>query len=138
MAKRKVNKTEAVREYVKNHPTATGGEIAAALAKQRIKITANYAANIKTTINKGRTGKKAKKQQAAVEVAAPAAVETPTKANNMVSLEHVAAVALTIKALGGVARLNDLLSLIKEVGGMKKFKDLVEAISVPEPNVITF
>jgi hypothetical protein len=35
-------------------------------------------------------------------------------------------------------RLNDLLGLIKEVGGTKKFKDLLEAMSVPETDAIPF
>ena len=65
--KQKVNKTQAVRDYLKTHPKAMSGEIAAALNKQGIKITADYVANIKTKINKARTAKKAAKQQAAVE-----------------------------------------------------------------------
>lgn len=74
----KVNKTQAVRDYLKDHPTAMSGEIAAALKKQRIKITPSHVANIKTQINKARNAKKAAKQQAAVEAAAPAAVEKKT------------------------------------------------------------
>jgi arginine repressor len=125
-------KTQAVRDYLKTHPKAMSGEIAAALNKQRIKITSSHVANIKTKINKARTAKKTAKQQAAVEVAAPAAVKKPMKAGNTVTLEQVKAVALMIKTLGGFAHVNEILGLIKEVGGVKKFKDLLEAMSVPE------
>ena len=62
--KQKVNKTQAVRDYLKNHPKAMSGEIAAALNKQGIKITPSHVANIKTQINKARTAKKAAKQKA--------------------------------------------------------------------------
>ena len=61
--KQKVNKTQAVRDYLKTHPKAMSGEIAAALTKQGIKITAGHVANIKTQINKARTAKKAAKQR---------------------------------------------------------------------------
>jgi hypothetical protein len=64
--------------------------------------------------------------------------EKAVKASATVSLEHVRAAALTIKALGGYGPLNELLGLIKEVGGVKKFKDLLEAISVPETDAIPY
>ena len=136
--KQKVNKTQAVRDYLKTHPKAMSGEIAAALTKQGIKINPGHVANIKTQINKTRTAKKAAKKQAAVEAAVPAVVEKPTKAADTVTLEHVKAVALTVKTLGGSVRLYELLGLIKDVGGLKKFKDLLEAISGPETDVIPF
>jgi hypothetical protein len=136
--KQKVNKTQAVRDYLKDHPKAMSGEIAAALTKQGITINPGHVANIKTQINKARTVKKAAKKQAAAEAAAPAAVEKPTKATDTVTLEHVKAVAQTINTLGGSVRLYNLLDLIKEVGGLKKFKDLLEAISGPELDEIPF
>ena len=147
MAKKKtVNKTQAVRDYLKDHPKATSGEIAAALNKQGIKITMNYAANIKTTLKKTRTTKKAAKRPtkrpakrvAAVEAAAPAVVEKPMKNGDTFTLAQVKAVAQTVKTIGGVAHLNGLLDLIKEVGGLKKFKDLAEAMMVPETGEIPF
>jgi uncharacterized protein (DUF2345 family) len=136
--KQKVSKTQAVRDYLKTHPKAMSGEIAAALNKQGIKIKPGHVANIKTQINKARTSKKAAKKQAAVEIAAPAAVEAAAKAPATVTLEHVKAVALTVRTLGGSVRLYELLGLIKEVGGLKKFKDLLEAISGPETDAIPF
>jgi plastocyanin len=137
MAKKpKVNKTQAVRDYLKGHPKAMSGEIVAALKKQGIKITPSHVANIKTKINKDRTAKKMAKQQAAVEAAAPAAVEK--KAGDTVTFEQIRAVTQTVKTIGGFARLNDLLGLVKEVGGLKKFKDLLEAMTVPETDVIPF
>ena len=133
-----VNKTQAVRDYLKDHPGAVSSEIAAALNKKGVKVTSSHVANIKTKINKARTAKKTAKQQAAVEVAAPATVEKPMKAANTVTLEQVKAVALTLKALGGSVRLYELLGLIKEVGGLKKFKDWLEAISGTETHSIPF
>ena len=62
----------------------------------------------------------------------------PTKAGDMVSLEQVKAVARTVKAIGGFNRLNELLDLVRELGGLKKFKDLLEAMSVSEVDDIKF
>jgi len=71
-------------------------------------------------------------------VAEAAQPEKTAKAGAMVTLEHVKAVALTIKALGGSGHVNELIGLIKDVGGVKKFKDLVEAISGTETDAIPF
>jgi hypothetical protein len=56
----------------------------------------------------------------------PAPVE---KTANTVTVEQVRAVAQTVKVLGGSDGLNQLLLLIKEVGGLKKFKELLDAMS---------
>ena len=63
------------------------------------------------------------KQKPAPEPAAP--VE---KTANTVTVEQVKAVAQTIKAIGGFDRLNELLGLIREVGGLRRFKDLLDAM----------
>ena len=135
--KQKVNKSQAVRDYAKAHPKATSGEIAAALNKKGIKITANYAANIKSQSKKTRTAKK-RRSHRRLRWRQPAAVEQPAKAGATVTLEHVKAVALTVKTLGGPVRLYELLGLIKDVGGLKNFKDLLEAISGTETDAIPF
>ena len=71
MAKKpKVNKTQAVKNYLKAHPKAVTSEIAAALTKQGIKIAPSYVSNIKTTINKTRTAKAAARRQAKAVAAA--------------------------------------------------------------------
>jgi hypothetical protein len=68
------------------------------------------------------------------QVVAPAleAAAVEKKAGDTVTFEQVRAVTQTVKAIGGFARLNELLGLVKEVGGLKKFKDLLEAMSLPE------
>ena len=110
--------------------------------KKGIKITLGHVANIKTKLKK--TKPVAKKSAVAKRVtavpASPATepVAAEKKAGNTVTLQHVRAVALTVKTLGGSARLNELLGLIKEVGGLRKMKDLLEAMSLPETDAIPF
>jgi len=136
MAKKQaISKTQAVRDYLKAHPGAMSKEIAAALTKQGIKINAGHVANIKTKINKEAATKKAAKKPAAAvtaEPVAPAAVEKPTNGGGTITLDQVKKVAQTIKTLGGFQRMTEVLAVIKELGGVKKFKDLAEAMTVTE------
>ena len=141
MAKKQViNKTQAVRDYLKSHRAATSGEIAAALSKKGIKITPSYVANIKTTLNKSRTMKKALAAKPANHSPKleTVAVEKPAKAGDAITLEHIKSVAQLARTVGGVNRLNEILGLVKEVGGVKKFKDLLEAMFPPEADDVRF
>ena len=139
MAKKaKVSKTQAVRNYLKDHPGAMSGEIAAALTKQGVTITPGHVATIKTKDNRTRTAKKAAKKQAVAEAAAPAIVEKPTKNGDTITLEQVKRVAHTINMLGGFQRVTEVLAVIKELGGVKRFKDLAEAMSVTNFDDIPF
>ena len=63
-------------------------------------------------------------------VAKPVAEEK--KAADAVTFEQLRAVTQTVKAVGGFARLNELLGLVKEVGGLRKMKELLDAMSVTE------
>jgi hypothetical protein len=135
--KQKVNKTQAVKEYLKANPTAKNQAVADALAKKGITLSANYVATIKTQIKKASTAKKAAKPVAAVP-ATPVVAEPEKngKTAATVTLEQVKAVAVTIKAIGGSVSLYGLLALIKEVGGLKKFKDLLDAMSAADTEAI--
>lgn len=59
MAKKKtVSKTQAVKNFLKTKPDATATAISEGLKKQGIEITANYAGNIKSELNKQQRSKK--------------------------------------------------------------------------------
>ena len=123
-------KTAAVSEYLDAHPGAGPKEIVAALAKRHIKITTAHVSNIKGKLNKGGTARKTATKPAAA-VAAPAVVEKPT-IGGTITLEQVKRVAHTIQMLGGIHFVNEVLAVIKDLGGVKKFRDLMEAMSVPQ------
>ncbi len=141
--KPQVNKTQAVREYLKDHPGALSSKIAADLNKQGIEITAGYVAGIKTMINKTHAAKKEAAVVAAAPAtpavpAAPAIVEKPTKNGDTITLEQVKKVAQTVKTMGGYQRMIEVLDVIKAAGGVKKFRELAEAMTVTEPDVVVF
>ena len=133
MAKRpEISKTQAVHDYLSTHPEAMSGEIAAALTKQGFEIKPGYVSNIKTKLNKTRKTKKKAKKQAAPAEAAPAIVEKPAKAGDTFTLEQVQKVAQAIGRIGGQHRVSELLEVIWELGGVKKFKDLAEAMATAQ------
>jgi len=97
MAKRKVNKTQAVKEYLKAHPKAKIPEVAEALTKAGIKITAKHVATIKTKMKKTR--------RAVKKVVAKTGVGIP---------EIKAALAL-LKVAGSIAAANQALAAAQEI-----------------------
>ena len=64
----------------------------------------------------------------------PAAVPLEKKAGDTVTFEQLRAVT---KAIDGFTRLNELLVLIKEVGDLRKMKELLEAMTVPKTDKIS-
>jgi hypothetical protein len=70
--------------------------------------------------------------------AAPAVVEKPATNGGTITLDQVKKVACTVKTIGGYQRVTEVLDVIKELGGVKKFKDLAEAMSVPSTDDIPF
>lgn len=73
------------------------------------------------------------KPQKAPVAAAVAAPAEKTKPADAVTLDQIRAVGQTVKAMGGFERLDELLGLIREVGGVRRFKDLLDAMAVTEP-----
>lgn len=63
-----VNKSQAVRDYLKEHPGTGNKEVAEALAKQGVKITPNHVANIKSKAAAGK-GKRRRRRTAAKAMA---------------------------------------------------------------------
>ena len=97
MAKQKVNKTQAVRDYLKVHPRARSPEVAEALTKAGIKITAGHVANIKSKLKKRR--------RAVKKVVAKRGVGIP----------EIKAALTLLKVTGSVAAANRALAAAQEI-----------------------
>ena len=152
MAERaQITKTQAVRDYLETHPEAMSSEIAVALGEQGITITRGHVSNIKTKLSKAqgavpRRAKKTRKKaarkttrkKAVVDMAAPAVVEKPVKSADVVTLEQVKRVATAITYMGGHHRVMEVLEVIRELGGVKKFKDVVDAMQSASYDDIPF
>jgi hypothetical protein len=81
--------------------------------------------------------KKAAKPVVVAVASTPTIVEKATNGGS-ITLEQIKKVAQTVKALGGYEKMTEVLAIIKEAGGVKKFRDLAEAMTVPEPDVVSF
>ena len=95
--KEKVNKTHAVKEYLKANPKAKNQAVVDALAKKGIEISANYVANIKATHNKRR--------RAVRKVVAKGGVGIP----------EVKAALAFLKVTGSVAKATQALAVAQEI-----------------------
>jgi hypothetical protein len=73
------------------------------------------------------------------KVPAPETASAPAeKKADTVTFEQISAVTRMAKAIGGFNRLDELLDLVKQVGGLRKMKGLVEAMSAPQMGEIPF
>ena len=135
--KQKVNKSQAVRDYLKAHPQAMSGEIAAALTKQGIKITPGHVANIKTKAQEQASAKKAVAAKPATGPAtatpvATVAPEAPALPANAITIEQIKAVGQMVKSVGGFGRFREMLGVIRQVGGLKRLRDILDAMAITE------
>ena len=73
--------------------------------------------------------------------AVPSRGRKPTKAADAITITQVRAVAELVTTVGGFVRCHALLGVIRDVGGLKRMKDLLDALaaahvvqSQPEPS----
>jgi len=95
--KEKVNKTHAVKGYLKANPKARNQAVVDALAKKGIEISASYVANIKATHNI--------RQRAVREVVTKGGIGIP----------EVKAALAFLKVTGSVAKATQALAVAQEI-----------------------
>jgi len=109
MAKRKVNKTQAVRDFLAENPDATTKDVVAAMNKQRITVSPNYVSTIKTNMKaKG----KGKKKVAAKKKAAPKKQEA---ADDKISLSALKEAKKLAERLGGIEQAKQAISALAQL-----------------------
>ena len=99
--KNEVNKSQAVREYLKANRKAKNQQVVDALAKKGITISANYVANIKATHNRRR--------QAARKVVAKGGVGIPEVKAALAFLKVTGTVAAATKALAVAQEIREIV-----------------------------
>jgi hypothetical protein len=110
MAKRTsgVNKSQAVRDYIKEHPGAANKEVAEALSKKGIVITANYVANIKSKTT-AKKGKRKRRRQAAQVASVKTGIGIPDIKAAFALLKHCGSIAQAKEALAAAAEIQKIL-----------------------------
>jgi uncharacterized protein YneF (UPF0154 family) len=97
----KVNKTQAVKAYLKANPKAKNQAVVEAMAKKGMTLSANYVATIKTTHNRRR--------QATRKVVAQGGVGIPEVKAALTFLKLTGSVAAATKALAVAQEIREIV-----------------------------
>src|SRR5664279_5060251 len=106
--KPKVNKTEAVRNYLKEHPGTANKDVAEALSKQGIKMAPDYVATVKGNM-KAKKGKRKRRQQAAEVSSVKSGVGIAEIKAAFALLKHCGSLALAKEALAAAVEIQKIL-----------------------------
>ena len=104
MAKRKVNKSAAVRLYITTHPSASVNEVVAGLAQEGIKVAPQIVYKQKNTTVKRRTGKQWKQQH----IKKAAATTSPVSVDDLLAVKNVGRSLGADKAIAALQALKKL------------------------------
>jgi hypothetical protein len=103
MAKKKVNKSQAIRDYAEAHPDAGPTEIAAALKKEKIQVTSALVSTVKTVAKK----KKGRGRKKAASGAKPA--------SDKIALSSLIQAKKMAESLGGVEKAQTALAALAKL-----------------------
>lgn len=106
--KPKVNKSKAVRDYLKDHPGTANKEVADALTKQGIEISSSYVANVKGNLT-AKKGKRKHRQTAATAMSVKSGVGIPEIKAAFALLKHCGSLALAKEALAAAAEIQKIM-----------------------------
>lgn len=106
----KVTKTDAVRKFLKEHPTATNKEVSDGLQAQGITVTTNHVGNIKVTLRKRR-----KRTAAAKPAVAHVTHATQGEHGVGVGVAEIKAGLVFLKTIGSVALAKEALASAEEI-----------------------
>ena len=95
--KPEVNKTQAIRDFLKANKKATNSEVVTALAKQGVSVTSNYVSTIKTKHNKRRQ------------------VVKKAVATGSIGIPEIKSALAFIKSIGSVAAAKQALQVAQEI-----------------------
>jgi hypothetical protein len=104
----KVNKSQAVRDYLKEHPGTANKDVAEALSKQGIKMAPDYVATVKGNM-KTQKGKRKRRHTAANAMSVKTGVGIPEIKAAFALLKHCGSIALAKEALAAAAEIQKIL-----------------------------
>ena len=104
----KVNKSKAVRDFLKEHPGTPNKAVAEALKKQGITMAPDYVATVKGNM-KGRKGKRKRRQKAAEVMAVKTGVGVPEIKAAFLLLKQCGSLALAKEALAAASEIKKVM-----------------------------
>jgi len=126
MAKRKVNKTQAVKDYLAENPDAATQDVVAAMKAKGITVGSNYVSTIKSNLKGGGKAKKkiaakkkvaTKKKAVAKKKTAPKKKATPKKkaADDKISMSALLEAKKLAAKLGGIEQAKEAISALAQL-----------------------
>jgi uncharacterized protein YneF (UPF0154 family) len=104
----KVNKSQSIRDYLKDHPGTANKEVAEALTKQGIKLSADYVATVKGQMN-AKKGKRKRRQTAATAMSVKTGVGIPEIKAAFALLKHCGSLTVAKEALAAAVDIQKIL-----------------------------
>ena len=111
-----VNKSAAIREYIKENPDASSNQITEALGSRGIEVSQSHVAGVKALLMRG-PGNKSRKGEITV--------------NELNSIHTIIEKFEDSSIVMGI--IEDLTGCIKELGGMARFEEAMKAYSSWKP-----
>ena len=109
MAKKpKVNKSQSIRDYLKDHPGTANKEVADALTKQGIKLTPDYVATVKGMMT-AKKGKRKRRKTAATAMSVKTGVGIQEIKAAFALLKHCGSLALAKEALAAAVEIQKIM-----------------------------
>ena len=113
----KVNKSQAVRDYLALHPKATPKDVSAALKDQGLHVSSNYVSIVKFQLKKLKGKGKAKKAEAAADAPAKEKNAAARQARDKFSVETLLQAKKISESLGGVEAARQALAALSKLMG---------------------
>ncbi len=117
-AKREVNKTQAIREYLESNPDAMPKAVSADLKAQGIDVAPQRVSIVKSNLKKAAEGgapSKRGRRKKGVRAKAARAPRSPARTNNDLSFQTLQKAKELSDQLGGVEKARDALTALLEL-----------------------
>jgi hypothetical protein len=108
MPKKPVNKSQTVRDYLKDHPGVGNKEVAETLTKQGIQISPSYVAAVKSKMT-AKKGKRKRRQNAADSMAIKTGIGVAEIKAAFALLKHCGSLAAAKEALAAAVEIQKIL-----------------------------
>ena len=103
-----VNKSQSIRDYLKDHPGASNKEVADALTKQGIKLSPDYVSTVKGQM-KAKKGKRKRRRKAAEVISVKTGIGVAEIKAAFELLKHCGSIALAKEALAAAVEIRKIL-----------------------------
>ncbi len=115
MARKKINVSEKIREYIAANPDARVNEIVAGLKAQKLNVSASLVSGVRQRV-KGAPAKKKKLGRPAGKPGRKPAAKPVAKANDMVSMSALIDAKAFVAKVGGIETAQELIKTLAKLG----------------------